>query len=668
MKKILCFLFAVSILSGCGDDYDDSALTGRVDDLENRVTKLEELCKQMNTNISSLQALVNALQDNDYITGVTPITKDGETIGYTISFAKRAPITIYHGEDGKDGQDGKPGEDGNDGSTPIIGVKQDPDGVYYWTLNGDWLTDDSGNKIQAEGRDGTDGKPGEDGNDGQDGKPGEDGNDGQDGQDGKPGEDGKDGITPQLKIEDGDWYVSYNDGASWTQLGKATGDKGEPGEPGQAGGIFKDVEETDDSVIFTLNDDSTITIPKATASETLDIVFGNTDSINVLPDKTYEIEYTITGADENTLIEVVAQDLYKASVSPTDYQSGKIIVTTPSADLGASRVLVFVSKGTNTIMRILNFVESVILVSTNTVEIAAEGETVQVEVETNVTYSVEIPEADRAWLSIVETRAATHKETLTFTAQANPNTTYRYSTVNLKDDSGLIAQSILFAQKASGYKTVHVETAGTLENHISTDEVYGDLPIEGDGSFSEDSPLRPSSPYSASKAAADQLALAFMRTYGLEVTVSRCCNCFGPHQHQEKFIPTIIASALSGHPVPIYGSGLNVREWITSADHARAILAILDRGRPGEIYNTGSGVRLSNIELAGMLLSILGRDRSLIRHTEDRKGHDRRYSISSEKIRQELGFVPQDSFILSLEKTVAWYAARGLPSSSPDVL
>ena len=467
MKKILCFLFAVSILSGCGDDYDDSALTGRVDDLENRVTKLEELCKQMNTNISSLQALVNALQDNDYITGVTPITKDGETIGYTISFAKSAPITIYHGEDGKDGQDGKPGEDGNDGSTPIIGVKQDTDGVYYWTLNGDWLTDDSGNKIQAEGRDGADGKPGEDGNDGQDGKPGEDGNDGQDG---KPGEDGKDGITPQLKIEDGYWYVSYNDGASWTQLGKATGDKGEPGEPGQAGGIFKDVEETDDSVIFTLNDDSTITIPKATASETLDIVFGNTDSINVLPDKTYEIEYTITGADENTLIEVVAQDLYKASVSPTDYQSGKIIVTTPSADLGASRVLVFVSKGTNTIMRILNFVESVILVSTNTVEIAAEGETVQVEVETNVTYSVEIPEADQAWLSIAETRAATHKETLTFTAQANPNTTYRYSTVNLKDDSGLIAQSILFAQKASGYKTVHVETAGTLENYISTDE------------------------------------------------------------------------------------------------------------------------------------------------------------------------------------------------------
>ena len=219
-----------------------------------------------------------------------------------------------------------------------------------------------------------------------------------------------------------------------------------------------------------MNDDSTITIPKATPSEKLDITFGNTESINVLPGKTYEIEYTIIGADETTRIEVVAQDLYKASVSPTDYRSGKIIVTTPSADLEASRILVFVSKGTNTIMRIINFVESVIIVSTDTVEIAAEGETVQVEVETNVTYTVEIPEADRVWLSVAETRAATHTETLTFTAQANPNTTYRYSTVNLKDDSGLVAQSILFAQKASGYKTVHVETAGTLENYISADE------------------------------------------------------------------------------------------------------------------------------------------------------------------------------------------------------
>lgn len=267
---------------------------------------------------------------------------------------------------------------------------------------------------------------------------GEDGQDGQDGEDGTDGQNGEDGITPRLKIEEGYWWVFYDNEGSWARLGQATSDKGEKSDPGQDGGIFKNVEETDDSVIFTLNDGSTITIPKTAASEKLDITFNNTESINVLPGKTYEIEYTIIGADETTQIEAVAQDLYKVSVSKTDYRSGKIIVTTPSADLEASRILVFVSKGTNTIMRIINFVESVIIVSTNTVEIAAEGGTATVEVETNVTYTVEIPELDRVWLSVAETRAVTHSETLTFTAQANPNTNYRYSTVNLKDDSGLV--------------------------------------------------------------------------------------------------------------------------------------------------------------------------------------------------------------------------------------
>lgn len=163
MNKLF-FILAASMLlaSGCSDEYDDSALTGRVDNLESRVEKLEELCKQMNTNISSLQTLVTALQDNDYITAVTPITNGGKTIGYTITFKKASPITIYHGTDGKDGQDGTDGTNGKDGVTPKIGVAKF-EGAYYWTLNGEWLTDASGNKIKAEG---TDGK------DGQDGKPG----------------------------------------------------------------------------------------------------------------------------------------------------------------------------------------------------------------------------------------------------------------------------------------------------------------------------------------------------------------------------------------------------------------------------------------------------------------------------------------------------------------
>ena len=205
MKKILSVLYIATLLfASCSDEYDDSALTGRVDNLENRVAKLEELCKQMNTNISSLQTIVTALQKNDYVTNVTPIMQNGKEVGYTITFSKSNPITIYHGKDGQngtDGEDGKPGvdgEDGKNGHTPVIGVKQDTDGSYYWTLDGDWLTDDSGNKIKAEGTDGKDGT---------DGSNGEDGNDGQDG---KPGMDGKDGITPKFKIENDYWYISYD--------------------------------------------------------------------------------------------------------------------------------------------------------------------------------------------------------------------------------------------------------------------------------------------------------------------------------------------------------------------------------------------------------------------------------------------------------------------------
>ena len=195
-------------------------------------------------------------------------------------------------------------------------------------------------------------------------------------------------------------------------------------------------------------------------------------------------------------------------------------------------------------------------------------------------------------------------------------------------------------------------------HQVSTDEVYGDLPFEGDSRFAEDSPIRPSSPYAASKAAADQLALAFMRTYGIEVTISRSCNNFGPHQHAEKLIPTIIASAMRDKPVPIYGTGRNIREWITAEDHARGIFAVLDAGKPGEIYNIGSGTAIDNITLARTILSIMGKDESLISHVPDRKGHDRRYALSSEKIRRELGFQPEDSFIPSLENTINWYSDK----------
>ena len=229
MKKLLAFaaLFAVVALTSC--KYDDDDIWNSVHGLENRVAKLEELCKQMNTNISSLQTIVTALQNNVYVTGTTPLMKDGKEIGYTITFSKGNPITIYHGKDGQDGEDG---------ITPTISVKKDTDGVYYWTLNGEFIVVDGG-KIQAEGKDGTN------------------------------------GTTPQFKIENDYWFVSYNNGANWTQLGKATGEDGIGGDSMFSG---VDYETSTDYVIFTLSNGTQIKLPTWSAFEALQRLCNETNT------------------------------------------------------------------------------------------------------------------------------------------------------------------------------------------------------------------------------------------------------------------------------------------------------------------------------------------------------------------------------------------------------
>ena len=233
MKKILTLatLIAVVVVSSCSK-YDDTEIWNKLDNHENRITAIEELCKQLNANISALQTIVEALEKNDYITAVTPIRKEGEIVGYTITFAHSDTITIYHGENGKDGADGTNGADGKDGYTPQIGVMKDTDGIYYWTIDGEWLLDGKGLKIKAIGTDGADGTDGSNGTDGKDGTNGSDGT------------DGKDGVTPRLKIENGYWYVSYDEGSSWTELGRATGNDGANGEVVHTPlvGVMKDVD------------------------------------------------------------------------------------------------------------------------------------------------------------------------------------------------------------------------------------------------------------------------------------------------------------------------------------------------------------------------------------------------------------------------------------------
>jgi dTDP-glucose 4,6-dehydratase len=188
--------------------------------------------------------------------------------------------------------------------------------------------------------------------------------------------------------------------------------------------------------------------------------------------------------------------------------------------------------------------------------------------------------------------------------------------------------------------------------HVSTDEVYGSI---AEGSWPETDPVRPNSPYSASKAASDLIALSYHRTHGLDVRVTRCSNNYGHHHFPEKVIPLFITNLLDGRPVPLYGDGLNVRDWLHIDDHVAGIELVRTRGRAGEIYNIGGGTELSNKELTELLLAACGADWDMVTYVEDRKGHDRRYSVDCTKIRTELGYVPRRSFTDGLAETVDWY-------------
>lgn len=198
---------------------------------------------------------------------------------------------------------------------------------------------------------------------------------------------------------------------------------------------------------------------------------------------------------------------------------------------------------------------------------------------------------------------------------------------------------------------------GNIRYHqVSTDEVYGDLPLDRpDLFFTEETPIHTSSPYSASKASADLLCMAYYRTYGLPVTISRCSNNYGPYHFPEKLIPLMIINALHKKELPVYGEGLNVRDWLYVEDHCKAIDLVLHKGRIGEVYNIGGHNEKTNIEVVKKIISILGRDESLIKYVTDRPGHDMRYAIDPTKITNELGWYPETSFEDGIKKTVDWY-------------
>ncbi len=388
---------------------DTSELENQIDNIENRVAALEKLTAQMNTNISALQSAVTALQNNDYVTNISEIKEGDAIIGYTLTFVKSGAVTIYHGIDGL---------------TPVVGVKQFTDGLYYWTIDGDWMTDDSGDMIRAQGVD---------------------------------GQDGADGITPQLKIENEHWMLSMDKGDTWSDLGKAKGDDGDS--------FFQSVTQDDNNVYLNFIDGTTITLPK---EKQLSITFEESADISITAGATKTLNYSIIGATAKTIVKAMGQNGWSAKITPIDNESGTITVTAPDP-LVEDEILVWVYDGeTKTIMSSLNFVTGVIEIASNAYSLPKEASSQAVTVNTNIDYIVEIPEDALSWLSVLSTRSAMRTETLTFNLTENIGFV-RYATVYIKNNAGKFLQTIAFEQ-AGDVTSVNVLTPGTFSTFFTPEQ------------------------------------------------------------------------------------------------------------------------------------------------------------------------------------------------------
>lgn len=415
MKRIftiVCVLMSIALAS-C--TYDDTPLWNKVNNHESRIAALEELCRETNTNLEALRTLVQAVQNADYITSVTPIKEGGDVVGYTITFAKSEPITIYNGTDGKDGQDGQDGQKGEQGEpsviVPEIGIKKDVDGIYYWTIDGEWLTDNNGNKIPAVA------------------EKGDAGADGEDGKDGTNGKDGKDGITPQLKIDGDYWFVSYDEGKTWIQLGRATSGNGGSG----ADSIFSKVDVGTDSVTFTMLDGTSFTIKFYAKPE---IAFeGIVEGMVYYEEQEFEISYTVMGGDDETLVESFASGPYWSAMAIAESATtGKIKI---EAGEGDGKVVVIVTTGMGSVtMKSILFEAGKVVGIDNLYRVDNQAGTLNIEFQTNFDLDDCEVAIDCDWLTIADTRAEMHDESLTFNYTANPYNSERWTYVDIYTKDG----------------------------------------------------------------------------------------------------------------------------------------------------------------------------------------------------------------------------------------
>ena len=342
----------------------------------NAFEALQAECNRANTNIIALQSIVTALQNNDFVTGITQIQENGKVIGYTISFSKSNNITIYHGNNGEDGK------------TPKMGVKKHDDGIYYWTVDGEWLLDSENNKVKAVG---------------------------EDGENGDNGENGKDAVTPQFKIEDDYWMVSYDNGQNWTQLGKATTSIELTGDS-----IFSDVVVGTDSIRFILADGEEFTVPR-NANVTISFDLQG-EATGILPGREIVINYTLENATKETFVTASSNGIYTVKVEANDYTSGKIYVKAPSKpDYGYINILVSDGK-TFSFVKVINFYEEKMEFA-NGMEysVSSKGATLTIPFSYNFEHEFKVRESDKSWISVsnVQTRAAMVDGQIQVTVAAN---------------------------------------------------------------------------------------------------------------------------------------------------------------------------------------------------------------------------------------------------------
>ena len=433
MKRLIRFICAAFIGLAALSCYDDSELRESIKNHEDRLVALETLARNLNSDIKSLKTLIEAIEDSDYIISVTPVVEDRVEVGYEIKFAKSGTITIYHGADGEDGKDAT-----GSTSVPVIGVQKGADGVYYWTIDGEYLLDSEGNPVPASGADGADGDKGETG---------------AEGPQGPSGSAGADGVTPQLKIEEGYWYVSYDDGTSWTRLGKATGEDGKDGVNG-GDGLFKDVYEEDGYVCFVLSDGTVYKVPMAGSPELsagLDIIFDVEQGLPLYPEADTKVNYTISGGEGEILVRAISlDDNLTVCVYPETSDSGHLLLCLHSTEteFNAS-ILVSVSDGKNSsTIKTLNIEGGVISSALSAYLASPAAGIVTAQVTTNLDYDVVIP-SDQTWLTYVpDTKALLRTDEVSFRVEANDCEHFRYSHVYLVNNAGLVIETFMIVQRS----------------------------------------------------------------------------------------------------------------------------------------------------------------------------------------------------------------------------